>query len=100
MSGKARQKLKAGQKYLVAVADFDKVVCAGSLRIRFVQTLDEDLAGVAADVGDAHRGQDGPVTTVVNSVRQRNDEHPLKRRTQFSQWVRNNLKYILQEMLL
>jgi hypothetical protein len=33
---------------------------------------------VAADVSDAHHGEDGPVATVEDSVRQSNNKHSLE----------------------
>ena len=49
---------------------FSKLVC-------LIKTVDQDLAGVATDVGYAHHGQDGPVTPVVHCVRQGYYEHTL-----------------------
>ena len=46
-----------------------------------VQAVDQYFAGVAADVGHADHGDDGPVAAVQHRVRQRDDEHPLKTRT-------------------
>ena len=44
----------------------------------FVETIDENLSGVAADVSDAHHGEDGPVAAVEDSVRQSNNKHSLE----------------------
>ncbi len=44
----------------------------------FVKTINENLSGVAADVSDAHHGEDGPVAAVEDSVRQSNNKHSLK----------------------
>ena len=59
---------------VVAVADLGAV----PELVGLVQAVHEDLAGVAADVGDAHHGQDGPVAAVVHSIGQRHYEHPLQ----------------------
>ncbi len=48
-----------------------------TLGIRLIQTLDQDLPGVATDPGDDHHGEDGPVTALVHGVRKGHDEHPL-----------------------
>ena len=52
--------LIVAEAHLVHLAEF----------VRLVEAVDEDLAGVAADVGDADHGQDGPVAAVVHGVRQ------------------------------
>ena len=48
-----------------------------SLLVGNVEAIDQDLASVAADVGHADHGNNGPVTAVQDSVRQRDDEHAL-----------------------
>ena len=35
-----------------------------SVFVDFIQTFNEDLSRVAANVGDARHGDDGPITTV------------------------------------
>ena len=49
--------------------------------VGLIKTVDQDLAGVATDVGYAHHGQDGPVTPVVHCVRQGYYEHTLNARS-------------------
>ncbi len=49
--------------------------------VGLIETVDQDLAGVATDVSYAHHGQDGPVTPVVHCVRQGYYEHTLNARS-------------------
>ena len=60
----------------VLVAEPHLGVLASAL-VRLVKALHKDLSGVAANVGDAHHCQDGPVSTVQNPVGQGDDEHAL-----------------------
>lgn len=47
--------------------------------VGFVQTVDQDLTGVAAYVRYTDHGEDSPVPTVVHRVRQRHNKHSLNR---------------------
>ena len=58
---------------IVAVPDLDNV----PKLVLLVEALDEDLASVAAYVGDAHHGEYGPVTTMIHGIGQGHDEHTL-----------------------
>ena len=57
----------------VAVAHPD----VAAVLVQLVEAEDEDLAGVAADVGHHHHRDQSPVSALQNGVRKRDDKHPL-----------------------
>ena len=48
-----------------------------SVLVQLVEAVNEDLTGIAADIGDTDHGDNRPVATVENGVWQRDDEHAL-----------------------